>query len=107
MNNINFDDKSLTTLAFVIGLALIDNLSSTEQNAVGNWIMLIAQTLCTNGSYTFNKEWKRLVKVTKEAMYEGMKAIKPWKSHIGDDNGITKDTLRKTSDIINREINKL
>ena len=20
--------------------------------------MLIAQTLCTNGSYTFNKEWK-------------------------------------------------
>ena len=48
--------------------------------------MLIAQTLCTNGSYTFNKEWK---------------------SHIGDDNGITKDTLRKTSDIINREINKL
>lgn len=86
MNNINFDDKSLTTLAFVIGLALIDNLSSTEQNAVGNWIMLIAQTLCTNGSYTFNKEWK---------------------SHIEDDNGITKDTLRKTSDIINREINKL
>ena len=86
MNNINFDDKSLTTLAFVIGLALIDNLSSTEQNAVGSWIMLIAQTLCTNGSYTFNKEWK---------------------SHIGDDNGITKDTLRKTSDIINREINKL
>ncbi len=86
MNNINFDDKSLTTLAFVIGLTLIDNLSSTEQNAVGNWIMLIAQTLCTNGSYTFNKEWK---------------------SHIEDDNGITKDTLRKTSDIINREINKL
>jgi len=86
MNNINFDDKSLTTLAFVIGLALIDNFSSTEQNAVGNWIMLIAQTLCTNGSYTFNKEWK---------------------SHIGDDNSITKDTLRKTSDIINREINKL
>ena len=80
MNNFNFDDKSLTTLAFVIGLALIDNLSSTEQNAVGNWIMLIAQTLCTNGSYTFNKEWK---------------------SHIGDDNSITKDTLRKTSDIIN------
>ena len=86
MNNQNLEDKSLTTLAFIIGLALIDNLTSTEQNAVGNWIMLIAQTLCTNGSYTFNKEWK---------------------SHIGDDNGITKDMLRKTSDIINREINKL
>ena len=55
MNNQNIEDKALTTLAFVIGLALIDNLSSTEQNAVGNWIMLIAQTLCTNGSYTISK----------------------------------------------------
>lgn len=86
MKNNNIEDKSLTTLAFVIGLALIDNLSSTEQNAVGNWIMLIAQTLCTNGSYTFNKEWK---------------------SHIGTNNNITKDTLKRTSDIINKEINKL
>lgn len=86
MNNTNFEDKSLTTLAFIIGLTLIDNLSSTEQNAVGNWIMLIAQTLCTNGSYTFNKEWK---------------------SHLGADTGVNKDTLKKASDIINREINKL
>ena len=86
MNNINFDDKSLTTLAFVIGLALIDNFSSTEQNAVGNWIMLIAQTLCTNGSYTFNKEWK---------------------SHINDSNTpFTKDTLEKVGDIINNTIRK-
>ena len=29
-------------------------------------------------------EAKKLVKITKDAMYEGMKAIKPWKSHIGD-----------------------
>lgn len=43
MNNQNLEDKSLTTLAFVIGLTLIENLSSTEQNAVGNWIMLIAK----------------------------------------------------------------
>ena len=55
MNNQNLEDKSLTTLAFIIGLALIDNLTSTEQNAVGNWIMLIAQTLCTNGSNTIKK----------------------------------------------------
>ncbi len=81
MNNNTFDRRSLTTLAFLIGLALIDGLSSTEQNAVGNFIMLIGQTLCTNGSYTFNDDWKN--------------------------NGISKDTLTKTSDIINREINKL
>ena len=51
MNNQNIEDKTLTTLAFVIGLALIDNLSSTEQNAVGNWLMLVAQVLSTNAFY--------------------------------------------------------
>ena len=86
MNNQNIEDKALTTLAFVIGLALIDNLSSTEQNAVGNWIMLIAQTLGTNGSYTFNKEWK---------------------GHINNGNTpVTKDTLEKVRDIINNTIKK-
>ena len=86
MNNQNIEDKALTTLAFIIGLALIDNLSSTEQNAVGNWIMLIAQTLFTNGSYTFNKEWK---------------------IHINNGNNpVTKDTLEKVRDIINNTIRK-
>ena len=82
----NIPPKAFSFSAVIVGYLLIDDMTANEQNAVGNWIMLIAQTLCTNGSYTFNKEWK---------------------SHIEDDNGITKDTLRKTSDIINREINKL
>ena len=86
MNNQKIEDKSSTALAFIIGLALIDNLTSTEQNAVGNWIMLIAQTLCTNGSYTFNREWK---------------------SHINNGNTpVTKDTLEKVGDIINNTIKK-
>lgn len=50
--------KMLTIMAFILGYILIDSLSSTEQNALGNWLMLVAQTLSTNGSYTFNKEWK-------------------------------------------------
>lgn len=82
MNNNAIDRRSLTTLAFLIGIALIDGLNSTEQSAVGNFIMLIGQTLCTNGSYTFNDDWQ---------------------GH----NGINKDTLTKASNIINREINKL
>lgn len=46
-----------TIAAFLLGYVLIDNLTSTEQNALGNWLMLVSQTLCTNGSYNFNKEW--------------------------------------------------
>lgn len=79
MNNEQIDRRALTTSAFLIGMALIDGLSPTEQSAVGNFIMLIGQTLCTNGSYTFNDEW----------------------------NGVSKGSLNKVSDIIKNEINKL
>lgn len=48
----------LTLSAFTIATALIDNLTGSEQNALGNWFMLVGQTLCTNGSFNFNKEWK-------------------------------------------------
>lgn len=50
--------KMYTVAAFLLGFILLDNLTSTEQNALGNWLMLVAQTLCTNGSYTFNNDWK-------------------------------------------------
>lgn len=49
--------KMYTVAAFLLGFILLDNLTSTEQNALGNWLMLVAQTLCTNGSYTFNNDW--------------------------------------------------
>lgn len=60
--NINIEDKHrlLTITAFTIGLALTDNLSFTEQNAIGNFFMLIGQTLCTNGSFKFNTEYKNV-----------------------------------------------
>lgn len=84
MNNNNtnnsIDRRALTTLAFLIGMALIDGLNSTEQGAVGNFIMLIGQTLCTNGSYTFNDDWH---------------------------NSINTDALKKAGDIINDSLNKL
>ena len=48
----------LTLSAFTIATALIDNLTGSEQNALGNWFMLVGQTLCTNGSFNFSKEWK-------------------------------------------------
>lgn len=64
--------KILTALAFIMGYILIDNLSSTEQNALGNWLMLVSQTLCTNGSYTFNKEWKQQTNKNGELDIQGM-----------------------------------
>ena len=32
-------------------MILIDDLTANEQNALGNWLMLTAQVLCTNAFY--------------------------------------------------------
>lgn len=43
--------KLFTLSAVAIGYLLIDDLSANEQNALGNWLMLVAQVLCTNAFY--------------------------------------------------------
>lgn len=41
---------NFTLSATIIGYILIDELNANEQNALGNWFMLIGQVLCTNAS---------------------------------------------------------
>lgn len=43
--------KTFTISAMVIGYLLIDDTTAEEQNALGNWLMLVAQVLCTNAFY--------------------------------------------------------
>ena len=43
--------KTVTLSAVIIGYLLIDDTTANEQNALGNWLMLIAQVLCTNAFY--------------------------------------------------------
>lgn len=43
--------KAFTISAIVIGYLLIDDTTANEQNALGNWLMLVAQVLCTNAFY--------------------------------------------------------
>ncbi len=50
--------RLFTLSAFGVGFILIDELDSTLQNALGNWFMLLGQTLCTNASSHFVKERK-------------------------------------------------
>ena len=57
MNQQNRETSKLITItAFLIGYVLIDRLNSNEQNALGNFFMLIGQTLCTSGSENFRRE---------------------------------------------------
>lgn len=46
----NFSPRYSTSLAFILGLILIDDLNSAEQNMLGNWIILLGQTILTNAA---------------------------------------------------------
>jgi hypothetical protein len=47
----NIPPKLFTLSAVTLGYLLIDDLTANEQNALGNWLMLTAQVLCTNALY--------------------------------------------------------
>lgn len=47
----NIPPKLFTLSAVAVGYLLIDDTTSNEQNALGNWLMLVAQILCTNAYY--------------------------------------------------------
>ena len=47
----NIPPKLFTLSAVALGYLLIDDLTANEQNALGNWLMLTAQVLCTNALY--------------------------------------------------------
>ena len=47
----NIPPKLFSISAVAIGYILIDDSTANEQNALGNWLMLVAQILCTNAFY--------------------------------------------------------
>ncbi len=47
----NIPPKTFSASAVIVGYLLIDDLTANEQNALGNWLMLTAQVLCTNAYY--------------------------------------------------------
>ena len=47
----NVPAKIFSLSAIVVGYLLIDDLTAKEQNALGNWLMLVAQVISTNAFY--------------------------------------------------------
>lgn len=47
----NIPPKLFSLSAVVVGYILIDDSTANEQNALGNWLMLVAQVLSTNAFY--------------------------------------------------------
>lgn len=47
----NIPPKLFSGSAVLVGFLLIDDTTANEQNALGNWLMLVAQVLSTNAYY--------------------------------------------------------
>lgn len=47
----NVSPQLFTISAVVFGFLLTNNSTPNEQNALGNWLMLVSQYLCTNAAY--------------------------------------------------------
>lgn len=52
--------KTFSASAVIVGYLLIDDLTANEQNALGNWLMLTAQVLCTNAFYKQVQQERKL-----------------------------------------------
>ena len=82
--------KTFTLSAVIIGYLLIDDTTANEQNALGNWLMLIAQVLCTNAFY---------------------KQVQAERSGVNTNQNISSEQsiriLKKMVDALNKEIEKL
>lgn len=55
MNNLfdeifNLNPKLTTSISFILGLLLVSDLDTAEQNMLGNFIYLIGQTILTNAA---------------------------------------------------------
>lgn len=67
----NIPPKAFTASAIIVGYLLIDDLTANEQNALGNWLMLTAQVLCTNAFYKqVQQERKKSEKSNQETEIE-------------------------------------
>ena len=47
----NVPPEIFSLSAVIVGYILIDDMTAREQNALGNWLMLVAQVLSTNAFY--------------------------------------------------------
>ena len=57
----NVPPKLFSLIAVAVGYLLIDDMTANEQNALGNWLMLTAQVLCTNAFYKQVQDERRQV----------------------------------------------
>lgn len=94
----NIPPKLFSFSAVVVGYILIDDMTANEQNALGNWLMLVAQVLSTNAFY-------KAVMQERGAEVSGSKVSSSNKDYNERDETVI--MLRKMIDALQREVDNL
>ncbi len=108
----NVHPKVFSGSAVAVGYILIDDMTANEQNALGNWLMLIAQVLSTNAFYQQVQEergnkLKNSTNSGKSTNYNGNYTNTNNNSEANANNSNEIDMLKKMIDALNKEINNL
>ena len=85
----NISPKISSLNAVAVGYLLLDDLSASEQNALGNWLMLVAQVLSTNAYF---KQLQSEYQNEKSNNYKMASEV---------------DILKRMKDALEKEINNL
>ncbi len=97
----NIPPKVFTASAVVVAYILLDDTSANEQNALGNWLMLVAQVLCTNAAY---KQFQQGFNSTQNGV------VTNGNINNNNSNQSNEDTIRmltKMVNALNQEINDI
>lgn len=111
----NIPPKLFSLSAVVVGYILIDDATANEQNAIGNWLMLVAQVLSTNAFYRAVMQERGLEKVgstetgrNNSDTFSGM--YNQSSGNINTNNMDSKETLEMLEKMVNaiqKEINNI
>ena len=110
----NVHPKVFSGSAVAVGYILIDDMTANEQNALGNWLMLIAQVLSTNAFYQQVQEErgnkiKNSTNSGKSTNYNGYysKSNNDIKENTNNEPTNEIDMLKKMVEALQREIANL
>ena len=96
----NINANEFTTIGFVIGLLLCDNLTPAEQNSIGNWFMLVGQVLATNAS-----QQQVINNANKISSSSNTHIVNDNNLDINFDNNADIESLKRAVEMINNKLN--
>ncbi len=101
----NIPPKLFSASAVIVGYILIDDMTANEQNALGNWLMLVAQVLSTNAFYRAVMQERGLE--PRESTESGKNNSYTFGNNSNNEEEDTITMLRKMINALEQEITEL